>query len=188
MHSAYKDVPVNGSYQLYSGPLSLKDADGEVTGHGSISLNLQGKPQIRYDLAYTSPPRVDASKAELTIPAIDSFSPAEVLILNDSFKLPSGAATASGIFNGAGLTLRELKPNGKQESVGRIQFHLINFTDYIGTFLSRPHEGEERRWQGRVTFPFGKWSITLDQFPDIEQRLKEARVCSQLIQMTAAAR
>ena len=180
MRSPYEDVPVNGSITLYSGPIRLQwnsgtsETKGTSESKGTIELNLQGKPDIRFDATLPEPFAFIEMEGNLQSD-LDSLEASIPYIMLEKVVSSSVSATkANGIIHGEGLIIQERKADGKPEPVERIQFHLINSLEYRGTTLKKVLEQDRNQWPGRVTFFVGKWEVTLDQFQDIENRLKEA--------------
>lgn len=64
---------------------------------------------------------------------------------------------------------------GSDARIGRLRFHLLNFSEYFGDRVSRQEEGLVHHWRGRVSFPMGPWTVTLDSLPESDKSLKAAK-------------
>ena len=181
MRSYYKSMPVNGEISLYAGPIRLEwmvgtsGTKGVSESEGTIKLNLQGKPDIRFDVTIPQPFAFVEAEGDLQIGSSLSASSVPYLMLKRTTSSSVGDTKVSGVISGEGIVIQELKANGKAESVGRVQFHLINFLKYRGDVLTEVEGQNQHEWLGRIIFSMGEWEITLDQFQDIESRLEQAK-------------
>lgn len=174
IRSPYKDVPVNGSIPLYEGLIRIQWKHGVTESEGSIALNLQGTPSIRFDATIHDPFVTIDVEAALQADANTFTSSIPYLARNGISQYSIDETKVRGIIHGMGVVIQERKADGKPEPVGRIQFHLVNFTEYQGTTLTEVDGQTWNIWNGRVVFGMGEWEITLDQFQDIGNRLAEA--------------
>ena len=173
--SRYKDVPVNGSIPLYEGSIRLEWTGGISELEGTIVLDLQGNPRVRFNAVLPEFLVLVEVEGTLRLEPMNTFSSAPYLLRRQVASSVVGKTNVSGIIYGKGITVQELKADGKPESVGRIEFHLMNFLEYRGDSLTKVNGDDWQEWLGRVSFSMGDWEITLDQFQDVEDRLREAQ-------------
>ncbi len=177
----YNDIPilsrfanhgVNQPIPLYEGELVLHTATASVAGRGVVELSLLPSPrvQFRVEISQMLP---DVSEIKVEIPSRRCSADAIV-----STTHISNSISVSGELNGSSLEYSCLKEDGSAESFGRVEFHLLNFVEYWGKRIHPKQGADCHTWTGRIDFEFDKWHITLDQFPNISELLKEAKATS----------
>src|SRR5437870_3244000 len=88
IQSPYRDVPVNGTISLYSGPIRLKTSNGEAIENGNIELVLNGKPVFRFVVDYNIALSLNVMEGEIDIPAPANCTSSPFLATNSNVSFP----------------------------------------------------------------------------------------------------
>lgn len=179
----YNDIPifsrfanhgVNQPIPLYEGQLILHTATASVAGHGAVELSLLPSPSVQFKVEIPHPiPNFIEIKVE--IPSRRCSADALVVTSSASLTQEEHLSSVSGVLNGSSLEYTCLKEDGSAENFGRVEFHLLNFVEYIGNVIRRKQGDLLASRMGRVEFEFDKWHVTLDQLPSTKKLLEAAR-------------
>ena len=147
---------------LYSGPLVYPSHQGMPAEQvdGSVLLRLERPLQV---VMHSELSRLvdfndlfERTRApQLPLMEVAPEAPADFLATGDaSWPGPIGGSVA-----------------GKAVAVRRVTFHLANFMQMAGSFIT---DNGERIWSGRVVLNVQPWVITIDALPDLKEILETA--------------
>jgi hypothetical protein len=143
----------NETIQLYSGNMTLKTPTGQLSGSGVVEFIWLPTPRtvFRMNFAGSLAVAFGDNDYELTLDALSSSH--KVWILD--------AGSRSGV-NECGGQLGMPVHVGERSNVRYAVFHLPNFAEYIGDWVT---DGQAC-WRGRVVYETADWTVTLDQVPN----------------------
>jgi hypothetical protein len=153
---------------LFSGVLKVESESRVVEGQGTITLEWQPTPSIRFDIRPTPAEANGASgialnpgPARLLVPDLGVEVKALVMSIYTS---SSGELRLGGIPNSRFAT-------PKSNYLVDATFYLTNFHDCIGTGIKHQNSS----WAGRNEFKVDGWEIIVDEVFDQRERLKRAK-------------
>ncbi len=85
-----------------------------------------------------------------------------------------------GVILEEGIIIQELKSNGKPESVGRVQFHLINFAEYHGSPLTEDEWWIEMNGQDEFHFHWEFGVLHSTNFRTLQADLRKRRILTEM--------
>ena len=137
---------------LYEGDLSFESQSSPIKGSGTIFLQWNPSPSIRFRLKGSRPPSLHLDEGNLRVPEFDASTSAFL-------------THASGIGRGefAGVPEGRFEVGG-HEPLRRVTFHVANFLDCHGA----PIQSALGFWAGRLTLAAPPWKVVLDA--DLHQR------------------
>jgi hypothetical protein len=161
--SRYSTYAASEPTTLWQGPLHLLAGGARGTGRGSIELQWRPGPWIGWaqEMPSIIPPILSADSGRLRAWGIGaSANYRRTSTRYDSGVVRSTGYLPGGIERGARLPLYSL------------DFHLVNFPDYVGDLVT----GEGATWRGRASFLGAGWLTQLDWRPSYGQLKEELRI------------
>jgi hypothetical protein len=161
----YEAEEPNQPILLYEGDLQIGTAEAEVVGSGKIHFKWFPYPQAEFNASVSELPRPDVVEAFLKLPGVENSVRVFIASTNHS---DSATGTSMQIIG----RLRERMEMGSSHCLSYVQFHLTNFTRFIGNGIAVIEDGEAKFAAQRITFEQDSWRITIDEFQTTTSRLK----------------
>jgi hypothetical protein len=156
LQSEFENLQPNAPIPIYSGLLRIPEASLE--GQGTVEFAFLPSPSIRFHLDRS----VFPAPHEITL---------EIPGLQSSAKGHRLRTDSEGTFGKLNMSAIEY---GAHERIGRVEFHLVNFRDYIGQSVCRRKDGLLNIRTARTSFEMGNWTVVIEILPTFKERWKEA--------------
>jgi hypothetical protein len=163
IHPSYNTLKPNTPIVLYSGKLGLSISNQKTIDQGLIYLKWLPYPGLNFqlkNLPSTLPFELGKSKLELIKRKIeiDAF----VSHINPKVGITKDLPSVSGFLNRRVII-------GKNEPVQYVQFHLTNFSDFVGDTVSYVSDSGFRIGTGRLIIEANDWKIIIDSVKHLDQ-------------------
>jgi hypothetical protein len=164
----YQTEEPNQPILLYEGDLQIQVAETEVAGSGQIHFKWFPYPQAEFNAFVNELPRPDVVEAFLKLPGVKD--PVRVFISSTNH-----SDSANGTSMQITGRLRERMEIGSSRCLSYVQFHLTNFTRFMGNGTAVIEDGEARFLAQRITFGQDDWRVTIDELQTTTSRLKSVK-------------
>ncbi len=156
----------NEPIPVFSGKLILKSESKSLYGSGDVSFAWLPKPRVMIRGEFSGSSPLDIMEDQFL--CIDGYEPAEILIVNSSYRSSCDKTEVKGILH------KPLRPQLLGGGFREIRFFLTNFSSYVGEAV-RP-SGNSLAWEKRRWLPrLDGYEITIDlteQHKEVAENVK----------------
>jgi len=171
----YESVPVNGSLELYRGELKAQMGENETVNQGTVTLNLAGHPEVCFEMKHDLPFLSSGTGGSVSLTDYEGEPFSDFFMRQINHSTTPAENHFGGLFQEGGLLYHTYKSSGKHETLGKVEFALINFPFFLNGRAGEVGPASPEWSLYRIEFSFGKWKIAIEQFADAENKLREAK-------------
>lgn len=166
----YSTSEPNEPIQLYQGSLEITQKETVIKGNGTLCIRWLPSPNVRFEFLSHDDlfDKISADKASLKLLDFTIPVSVEVYILSVPLLRLSSENSILGCLRKEAVILQ----SGQELSY--ILFHLVNFNDFIGTWISTISTAK-RAWRGRVVLEAEGWLITIDTLENCRDIIKSLK-------------
>jgi hypothetical protein len=164
----YEAEEPNQPILLYEGDLQIEMAETEVTGSGKIRFKWFPYPQVEFSAFVNELPNSNVGEALLKLPGVENSVRVFISSTNHSDSATGTSMQITG-------RLKERMEIGSSHCLSYVQFHLTNFTRFVGNENAVIKEGTVKSLAKRIAFEQDDWRVTIDEFQTTKSRLESVK-------------